>query len=197
MDKGEKVSSASSNVACITPKYYGEITLAVPGAQANNKQWLLADYLAACVDADKCEDPADAAYADSDDQHGAADPGPLYIEFAGAGKPPAFVTGKNSGIADVAYLEEGFADSQLVGFEAPTMKLDDDGATPVFNTGGFSIAGESISIRKNHLYIVAVADSDDDSPTKFHYHWLWVSSDVPSGVAGEITVQVLMSKDAM
>lgn len=190
MDGGQTVSQTSSNAECVVPKFKSEFSLTIPAATANNYEFDLRAYLASCT-ADSCAAPAAAIFKTEAKAHNAADTGAVYVE-----SDVAFIAGKNSGVIDLGYYAKGFDDPTLPA-KAPPLGIDTNtygtNAGPIYNTGGYSIAGQSVPIVANHVYVIAVGDSAATGvSTKFHYHWLYVKS-VGGGTSA---VEMRLSKDA-
>lgn len=201
-DRGKEVSQSSSNMACVTPKYAKDVTLAVPTSvtPADYLKLDFATWITACNAAadGKCPDPGEAFAKDKPATgfHQPQDPGPVYVEYdKDAGQ--AFVAGKNSAIADLGYYEGGFSNATLPR-KAPKLTLDTNVTSPtdtkkvapIANKGGYSIAGQSVTMAKGHVYVFAVGDPEAAAPTTFHYVWAYVV-DPAAG-----TVQFRVSKDA-
>lgn len=198
-DRGEKVSQSSSNLACITPKFAKTATLTLP--ETGNIAFPkldLSSWIAACGTGSNLNScPEVAAYYAADSKiggHIAEDAGPVYVEYdSNVGQ--VFVAGKNSAIADLGYYADGFADSKLPA-KAPKLTLDsnpisDTNNAPILNQGGYSIAGQSIILAKNHVYVFAVGDAKATTlPNKFHYVWAYIK-DKDAG-----TVEFRLPKDA-
>ena len=184
-DGGEKVSQASSNMACVTPKFSATVTLAVPKTTTASEflQLSLATWIQACGAATegKCPDPGTAFTQHTPKNgnfHTPDEDGPIYVEFnTDAGQ--VFVAGKNSAIADLGYYDSGFDDPTLPSV-APKLVLDDKltNATgtgaPILNQFGYSVAGQSITMAKGHVYVLAIGDAKATAPTTFDYVWAHV-----------------------
>lgn len=200
IDSGKKVSATSTNVQCIVPKFRGTFTLVLPKEGTENKGWKLTDYLAECKTAKACAVPA-ASYIDTvgeTDHTAASKNASVFIEKSGTG--PKLVAAKNSGISDLGYKAGGFADPKLRS-SAPTLVIDsntyDTGAGvtgPIFNEGGYSIAGQSVPMKKNHVYVIAVGDPEASVVTKFLYVWVWLKDDVAASPT-DASVEVMMPFD--
>jgi hypothetical protein len=190
-DRGEEVSQSSSNMACVTPKYAKEVAITLPTSD-DASTFLKLDFNAwidACATAadGKCPDPG-TMFDEAGDTaaHKASDPGPIYVEYSDNIEQPVFVAGKNHAIADLGYYESGFSDPTLPK-SAPTLVLDKNSTKsptdtaargPISNQGGYSIAGQSITIAAGHVYVFAiskVAEGDESVPEKFHYVWAYVA----------------------
>ena len=107
----------------------------------------------------------------------ATDSGPLYLEHPFNG---SIAAGKNVAIRDMGFYAQGFSDLKLPR-SAPALKLGTDlGADngPLMNTGGFTPAGRSRALRKNHVYVIGVPEKDATAPETFYYHWIWINGDV-------------------
>ena len=194
MKGGTKVSQTSSNLACVTPRYDTSFQLSIPSTSADAKKFDLDGWRAACDTAKTCADPttgttpfitADAGY------HNAEATGQVYIE-----QGPALVAGQNNALADLGYYT-GFDDPKLSTL-TPTVTLDTltytNGAgttAPIMNKGGYSIAGQSVPIVANHMYVLAVHDGT--STTSFHYYWLYVNGTVTAGQ--NVTAQMRVPKN--
>jgi hypothetical protein len=200
IDAGQKVSAASSNFECIVPNYSGSFALDLPfGSTANNRAWYLDKYRDACEASKACVAPVTTTeYKVDGGDHYANDTDEVYVEYSSTGA--GFVAGKNSGIADLGYYAGGFSDSSLPK-TAPTLVIDSDtydtgGSVqgPIFNEGGYSIAGQTVKLSKNHVYIIAVGDSAATGPvTEFLYFWIWIEGDVTTtSTASTVDVQVRM-----
>lgn len=192
MSNGEKVSQTSSNIACVTPKYKKTFNLALPAAKTDNTKFDLTSWLAACT-ATACADPTTTYISSDGGSHNAASTDPIYVEYGGSG--PTFSAGQNNGIQDLGTYT-GFSDPTLPAVP-PTMVLDTnlgpDDTTPIFNGGGYSLAGQSIPILKNHMYVFAIQNAT--TKTKFNYYWMFVSGDVTAG--SKVAVEMRIPKNAM
>lgn len=201
MDGGQTVSQTSSNVECFVPKYKAAFNITNPAAGASAK-FDLAAYLTACAASGTCPaDPATgtATLAATTDADKAQSAGPLYIRTSNSGLV-TFVAGKNSAIIDLGFYANGFDDATLPA-AAPKLVLDTDvfgtgdAESPIFNEGGYSLAGQSLPVEKNHMYVIAVGDSAATAAvTTFNYHWVYVSGDVTAGTA--TAVEMRLSKTA-
>lgn len=198
IDGGQSVSQTSSNAECFTPKYKAMFNVMAPNG--GTKKNLVLDpttWLGTCTAAG-CGDPnatSPAYLTEANASHNSDDTGAIYVE---SGTVPAFVAGKNSGIIDLGFYADGFADNTLPSI-APTFVLDTNVFTtgghtsPVFNGGGYSLAGQSVPLEKNHVYVFAVGDgAATTAVTEFYYHWLYVSGTVTPGE--NVAVEMRLSK---
>src|SRR5262249_14958397 len=157
------VSQTSSNVACVVPKYKVTFDMALPAAAASNEVFDLKGFLAACATAGKCSDPGTTYIKQSDaaaNYSVATDPGTVYIEYSkdadGVLHPGLTATGK-SAINDLGYYAKGFGDPTLPAL--PILVTDDqtigsgtNAAAPIFNGGGYSVAGQTVPLQQGHIY---------------------------------------------
>jgi hypothetical protein len=193
MDEGQKVSMTSTNIACVTPKFKAEFNIDVPAA-ANHSDKLVFDlhtFLAGCT-ATGCPIGTTLAVSDLGAAAQGDSPGPLYIEHYEGG---TFTPGQNTGIRDLGFYQTGFLDPTLPR-SAPALVLDTNvGATsgaPIINTGGYTPAGRSRSLEKNHVYVIAVPEKTATEFKNFYYHYLWVKGDVTAG--SPVAVEMRVSK---
>ncbi len=193
MDEGQKVSMTSTNLACVTPKFQATFDITVPDA-SNHSDKLVFDlhtFLAGCTQTG-CPIGTTLATSDLGAAAGGASPGPLYIEHYEGG---TFTPGANTGIRDLGFYETGFSDPTLPR-SAPALVLDSNvGATsnaPIINTGGYTPAGRSRALEKNHVYVIAVPAKTDTEFKNFYYHYLWVKGEVVPGSA--VSVEMRVSK---
>lgn len=198
MDEGAKVSMTSTNIACVTPRYKSEFTMNIPTGNADKVVIDLHGFLDGCK-ASGCATGVASALAVSDlgASAGATSPGPLYIEHFQDG---VFTPGMNVGVRDLGFYALGFADPTLPR-SAPALVLDSNVGTtsgaPIINGGGYTPAGRSRKIEKNHVYVFAVPAKDaTGTPTSFYYHYMWVKDAVTAGstVAVETRVSSVMDQ---
>lgn len=192
MDEGQKVSMTSTNVACVTPRYKSEFTMDLANiGLTDDSVFDLHAFLATCM-ASGCTAGPTTEIADSTLTAAAvaADLGPLYIESFTSG--PFFTPGKDVGVRDLGFYETGFADPTLPR-SAPALVLDTSvPAGPIINGGGYTPAGRSRMIERNHIYVFAVPEKDaTGTPTSFYYHYMWVKAAANPGAA--VAVEMRMS----
>lgn len=201
MDEGAKVSMTSTNIACVTPRYKAEFNIPIPtdatGPTYDDASIFdLHGLLEACKSTAGCANGNAASIVPRTTTSAAngESEGPMYIE-AFAGITGAFTPGKNAGVRDLGFYATGFADGTLVR-SAPALVLDSNVGTtsgaPIINGGGYTPAGRSRLIEKNHVYVFAVPAKDaTGTPTSFYYHYMWVKGDVSAGA--EVAVEMRVS----
>ena len=204
-DNGKKISQTSSNVACVVPKFKADFTVSAPASSAGNLVFDLRAFLTACGTGTCPATPqtTGGAITVATDAHAtghvAGDAGPLYIETASG--VVGFVAGKATAINDLGFYANGFSDSTL-SWIPPTLILDDavmpdssnDKGGPIFNAGGYSVAGQTVPVVANHVYVVAVGATDATGVGPFNYHWLYVTQTPTPG--SDFTVSMLLTKTA-
>lgn len=198
MDEGAKVSMTSTNIACVTPRYKSEFSITIPADKSEPYsdaiQFNLHSFLKACQGSTGCAAGDSASVATVNMPKGAdgTSVGPMYVENFQDG---VFTPGKNVGVRDLGFYAEGFNDPTLPS-SAPALVLDTtdgkDSKAPIINGGGYTPAGRSRKIEKNHVYVFAVPAEDDtsDRPTSFFYHYVWVKGDVVAGQATQVEMRV-------
>ncbi len=191
MDEGQKVSMTSTNIACVTPKFKSEFNIKVPTAHADKLVFDLHTFLGACTQTG-CAIGTNLAVSDLGAAAKGDSPGPLYIEHYEGG---TFTPGENTGVRDLGFYATGFMDATLPR-SAPALVLDTNKGTtslaPIINTGGYTPAGRSRALEKNHVYVIAVPEKTATTFTKFYYHYLWVKGDVTAG--SDVAVEMRVSK---
>lgn len=197
MDEGAKVSMTSTNIACVTPRFKSEFSITLANDKTDDTVFDLHAFLATCV-ASGCKTGPTTEISDSalvtgatPRGAGAEDPGPVYIEtFSGV---PYFTPGMNVGVRDLGFYETGFADPTLPR-SAPALVLDANVGTaskgPIINGGGYTPAGRSRMIEKNHVYVFAVPEKTATAPTSFYYHYVWVKAAATPGTAVAVEMRV-------
>lgn len=182
MNNGEKVSQTSTNVECVTPRYKLDLSLTMPTTNTAAKLFDLRAILATCTTT--CDATAAATKITTTTDggaHNASDTGPVYIEFAS--NTTGFVPTNGVAINDLGYYADGFEDATLPK-EAPTLVLGttpiggsgDNSTAPSFNGGGYSLAGQTVPLVANHIYVFAVSPATATVPPTFNYHWLYVTA---------------------
>ncbi len=191
MDEGQKVSMTSTNIACVTPRFKSEFTINVPTAHADKLVFDLHTFLGACTQTG-CAIGTNLAVSDLGAAAKGDSPGPLYVEHYEGG---TFTPGENTGIRDLGFYATGFMDATLPR-SAPALVLDSNKGTtslaPIINTGGYTPAGRSRALEKNHVYVIAVPEKTATTFTSFYYHYLWVKGDVTAG--SDVAVEMRVSK---
>ena len=191
MDEGQKVSMTSTNIACIQPRYKSNFSITIPSDEDGKKIIDFHSLLTACK-AGTCATGNAASIVDAGDldrDANAKDPGPLYLEHPFNG---SIAAGKNVAIRDMGFYAQGFSDLKLPR-TAPALKLGTDlGADegPLMNTGGFTPAGRSRALRKNHVYVIAVPEKDATAPETFYYHWVWINGDVAANSSVPVEMRI-------
>ncbi len=189
MEEGEKVSMTSTNIACVTPRYKSEFAIEVPTSQADKLVFDLHTFLDGCS-ATGCPIGTTLSVSTLGAPAEGDSPGPLYIEHFEGG---TFTPGQNTGIRDLGFYKTGFLDSTLPR-SAPALVLDSNIGTtsgaPIINTGGYTPAGRSRALEKNHVYVIAVPEKTATTFTSFYYHYLWVKGDVTAGSAVDVEMRV-------
>jgi len=189
MDKGKKVSSQSSNVACINPRFKATANVNAPSGTAQFQVLNPRSWVAACTttcaapgaDDLKISDPTPNSF------HQPTDPGPIYIEKLGNDEV-AFVAGKNSAIHTIGFRANGFASADIP--PAPQLAIGN-----VFNQSGYSLAGQSVRIEPKTLYVFAIGDpAATTSPTNFQYQYVYVNT-VPTTLGGKFDVEFRLTKN--
>ncbi len=202
MDEGQKVSMTSTNIACVTPRHKAEFSLTLATDTSDDSLFDLHAFRTTCEGTAGCKTgPTTEVAAVAGTASATADStGTLYVETFFA-TPIAFLTpGKNSGIRDLGFYETGFSDPSLPR-SAPALVLDANPGSvsggPIINGGGYTPAGRSRQIEKNHVYVIAVPQKDaTGTPTSFYYHYLWVKGDVTVGspVAVEMRISSALNQ---
>ncbi len=183
MDEGQKVSMTSTNIACVTPRHKAEFNLTLASNTLNDSLFDLHAFLATCKGAAGCKNGPTTEISDVEGTTGATAEslGTLYIETFFTTPIPFLTPGKNNGIRDLGFYETGFADPTLPR-SAPALVLDTNPDGAIINGGGYTPAGRSRQVEKNHVYVIAVPEKDATGiPTSFYYHYLWVKGDVAAG----------------
>lgn len=201
-DDGEEISQTSTNFECVIPRK--SVTTAITTtANSGSNTYLelkVRDLVTECA-ANGCPDIADttktkyATYVDSTRTSGAgsSDTGALYIESYSGNTNIHFVAGKNCGIKDYGY-RTGFSDSTLpTESELPTFENEfSSGTSATQNSNGYSLAGQSLRVIANNLYLLACTDTSDS--TKVFYHWLYAAdSTSPTQATSPFNLQMRLA----
>jgi len=176
MNKGEDVSQSSSEFRCVTPKFKATASLSGKNAaEAGRSTAIELGALRTACAAGTGASPCPSVTVDSTTivtRNSTIVPtpitsgftAPVYMEFISGN---LFLTaGVNAAVADLGY-RTGFSDASLPAL-APAIRSFD----AVQVKDGYSIPGESIPLRANHMYVVAAGGT---GTTDFHYYWLHVS----------------------
>ncbi len=162
--EGTEVSEASSNVACVTPRY--KHTISWTNADSASQQIDLVALLADCVKAadHTCGTTTILASRESSSKS---------LRFL---KNKEFETPgyqdqdarANIYVKRMGYYPDGFA-----GFseKAPQLAVDPN---DIEHGGGYSIEGQSVLMEDNGMFAIAVGDAARANTTKFYYHYLWI-----------------------
>ncbi len=216
LDDGKKVAQTTSEVRCVVPRSAVDATATASGVPADKKAFGLdLEALRVACDVDggtKCgalkmdtdlRTAATTSFADEgdvqDDQGFTADEPTkgcnatttvaLCVEYF-SGKPN-FTAGANTGIQDLGFYS-GFDDATLPA--AP--KLSEFGELQ--NKDGYSVAGQSLPLEANHVYVVANGIA---GVTSFYYHFVYVgaiTNDQTAGTASfPISVRVSNKADSL
>ncbi len=185
-DQGQGVSRASSEFACITPRYKSTASLTVGTL---NDTCTLDSVTLPCNSMDigigldfidECK--ADSACAAATLSEGATklaaidSTGSAYFELFNGRL--WFVAGSGVAINDLGIVRESFDNSTLYKngvlprLEAPILST-------LMNKGGFSLPGESIPVLEDHMYLIAVQNEAGDG----YYEHLLNVSQTPSSTA--------------
>ena len=189
-DEGKEVSGASSNVACIVPKYAakGKILINTEGQKVRVD---LRALHAACVAQDKCSTvpTKDAGIAEikADTTTEA-----LAIEtYANDPEHMFLVTGKNAFVRMMGTFD-GFEDPALALVRpAPKLERRDAG---VEQGGGYSLEGQSVVLMKGGMYVIAVGDQAR-ATTTYHYHWLHIPMGATLAPGSEVPFDLRIAKE--
>ncbi len=193
MDEGEKVSMTSTNIACVTPRHKSEFSITIANSNSNSSVIDLHKFLETCTASGCANGDATAVSVSTVDTADESSPGPMYVEENQGG---VFTPGKNVGVRDLGFYALGFKDPTLPR-SAPALVLDTSGTNPIINGGGYTPAGRSRKIEKNHVYVFAVpAKNATGTPTSFYYHYIWVKDTVTAGspVAVEMRISSVLDQ---
>ncbi len=195
MDAGTKVSQASSEFRCVTPRAVAKTSDGkFAHAKADNGTGNALD-LAALRANDDCKagsctitgsDPVKAADDSAQEFCNKETKQGLCIENFGTPEVMNFTTGKNTVMQDLGYYADGFSDMTLPNI--PMISVLDN-TNELQNGKGYSLPGQSLAVLANHMYVVAEPANDD--ATSFYYHLIYVSeTDGSSTVTFEVRVAV-------
>jgi hypothetical protein len=193
MDEGAKVSMTSTNIACVTPRYKSEFSMTVADSNANSSVVDLHKFLETCKASGCATGDATALSISTVATADETSPGPIYIEENQGG---VFTPGQNVGVRDLGFYAAGFADPTLPR-SAPALVIDTSATNPIINGGGYTPAGRSRKIEKNHVYVFAVPAKDaTGTPTSFYYHYIWIKDAVTAGspVAVEMRISSVLDQ---
>jgi len=201
MDEGKKVSMTSTNIACVTPRHKAEFNLTLATDSSTDSLFDLHAFRATCAGTAGCKDGPTTEITAVPGTTGAtpASTGTLYIETFFTPAIPFFTPGANSGIRDLGFYETGFSDPSLPR-SAPAMEIGAIGTTsngPMINKGGYTPAGRSRQIEKNHVYVIAVPEKDvTGTATSFYYHYIWIKGNPVPGqpVAVEMRISSVINQ---
>jgi|GEM_PF-3310603 len=197
IDEGKKVSNSSTNIQCVTPRFRAEAAVLVPADGVYEKLDLVST-LKSCIEG---TDGCGTVSATKNTEAGSANsnsPTALYFEKWSDG---GITAGEYVGVTDLGYYQEGFQDDTLP-TAAPAYTIgaafDADNDAPLKSTGGYAPYGQTVALRQNHVYVIAVPAeaTNTAAPTSFYYHWMYVGSKVTPGQSANIELRLSAKLDA-
>jgi hypothetical protein len=193
-DEGEEISQTSSEVRCIIPRVETD-SFNITVGQSARKSWDLDALVDACSST-TC--PAFSAHetdrAGEEIKSSSAKAAlPLHAEIYGSGDDVYFIAGANAGLRDLGEMQAGFEDAKFDGLAPKFPNSYNETSNPVQAGNGYSSPFNSMIIKAQHMYVVAVADPAVTSPAKFRYHFIYVQdSNDPkkSGTSNTATISL-------
>lgn len=198
MDSAKEVSSVTSEVRCIVPRYRFDL-----GLYADVSKFVAVhlDKITTQCAAGTCPTLSSSAptstAGDTDYRSfkttalGATSTTFLQTEsYTSTGDDVYVVAGATSAIQDLGYYASGLDDDTLPR-RIPSVTWD---GTGVQNTDGYSVPGQSVLLLANHVYAVARAKTAEDAGgTDYYYDLFWVKSTDHPTRDEQFTVEVLLA----
>lgn len=189
LDGGSQIAQTSTNMECVVPRI--EVKTTMNPSLGVSAPYDFRDYVSKCTGA-TCGTFTNGTVGSAAT---ATSEMPLYVEVFGG--IVYFTTGKNAAIQDLGYYANGFANASVP--KAPVLKQTFDNSTnTVANGGGYAVPGQSLVVKANHVYALAVSNAAaDTAPTSFRYHLIYTSdtTDPSSAAAFNVTLRLAVNPD--